>query len=170
MWSNLHEMKNWNTLLWVLVLFLGACQTSSDSKNPEISLDDIAATVAPSHIAEIAVTGMVCEMGCAADIRKALKGTGGVSQIDFDFEKDRAVNIARVHFDSETIAPEQLKKTIQQINNGQFQVEDFSTKAFLPSDNNSDNKPNSESTNGAKMSQSMISLKDIVVIVASWFI
>jgi copper chaperone CopZ len=163
-------MKNWNVLLWTLVLFLSACQTGSDSNNVDVTLDDIAATVEPTHIAEIDLTGMVCEMGCAADIRKALKGTGGVSQIDFDFEKDREVNIARVYFDTETIQPEQLKKTIEQLNDSQFKVGEIATKTYIKDNINSDTKPNSESSSGAKINQSMISLKDIVVIIASWFI
>jgi copper chaperone CopZ len=163
-------MKSWNLFIWFFVLFLGACQTSSNSKDAEVTLDDIAATVDATHTAEIELTGMVCEMGCAADIRKALKGTGGVAQVDFDFEKDREINIAMVQFDAETIEAEQLKKAIEQLNDGQFDVTSMETKTYFKDHTKSDTKPSSESANGAKMNQSMISLKDIVVIVAAWFI
>jgi len=162
-------MKKFGLFAWFFTLMLAACQSGSNAENREITEEDIARTVEATHIAEIEVEGMTCEMGCGGDIRKALRGTGGVAKVDFDFQADREVNIARVQFDSETIAAEEMKKVILSLNKGQFQVGSIETKALSNADSSVDNAGSKDSGSGVQMKNSMLSLSDLVGIVASWF-
>lgn len=162
-------MKKFGLFAWLLTLLLAACQSSSNAENREITEEDIARTVEATHIAEIEVEGMTCEMGCGGDIRKALRGTGGVAKVDFDFQADREVNIARVQFDSNTIAADEMKKVIAGLNKGQFQVGSIETKALPKTDSSIDKSSSSDAAPGVQMKNSMLSLSDVVGIVASWF-
>jgi copper chaperone CopZ len=163
-------MKKFGILIWMLTLMLAACQTSSSAENKEITDEDIARTVEATHIAEIEVTGMTCEMGCGGDIRKALRNTGGVSKVDFDFESDRDVNIARVQFDNFTIQQEELRKVISALNKGQFTVGEIQTSPILSGEGIKENKKNNDSGSGMQMNTQLFSLTDALGVVASWFL
>jgi len=79
------------------------------------------------------------------------------------------VNIARVQFDSETIAAEEMKKVILSLNKGQFQVGSIETKALTNAEPSADKTSNKDSGSGVQMKNSMLSMSDLVGIVASWF-
>jgi len=163
-------MKKFGFLIWSFTLLLVACQTSSSADNKEITDEDIARTVEATHIAEIEVSGMTCEMGCGGDIRKALRNTGGVAKVDFDFESERDVNIARVYFDNLTIQQEELRKVLATLNKGQFTVGEIQTTPILSSDGAKENKKNNESNSGVQMNTQLFSLTDALGVVASWFL
>jgi copper chaperone CopZ len=163
-------MKKFGFLIWMFTLLLAACQTSSSADIKEITDEDIARTVEATHIAEIEVTGMTCEMGCGGDIRKALRNTGGVAKVDFDFESDRDVNIARVHFDNLTIQADELRKVITALNKGQFTVGQIQTSSIPSSEGIKENKKNNDSGSGVQMNTQLFSLTDALGVVASWFL
>jgi copper chaperone CopZ len=163
-------MKKFGIFIWFFTLLLAACQTSSSAENKEITDEDIARTVEATHIAEIEVTGMTCEMGCGGDIRKALRNTGGVAKVDFDFESDRDVNIARVHFDNLTIQADELRKVITALNKGQFTVGQIQTSSIPSSEGIKENKKNNDSGSGVQMNTQLFSLTDALGVVASWFL
>lgn len=149
-----------------MILFLAACQTSSSNAVTDSPSGELLVT----HIAELSVEGMVCEMGCAADIRKALKETGGIADIEIDFEKDREVNLAVVKFDASMINADQIRNSIELINKGQFKVKTIETQAYSSSEGSIDQRPSDESSITPQMNNHMISLSEIVGIVASLFI
>ena len=163
-------MKKFSLLAWLLTFVLAACQIGSKPESKIITDEDIARSVQVTHVAEIEVEGMTCEMGCGGDIRKALRGTGGVAKVDFDFEENREVNIARVQYDSETVATVDLKKIILSLNKGQFKVGHIETKDFANSDSSTENSGGNESASPVQMKNNMLSLTDLVGIVASWFL
>ena len=162
-------MKSLSFISWILILVLTACQTGSVDKNKEITDADIARTVEATHIADIQVSGMTCEMGCGGDIRKALRGTGGVSKVDFDFVEDRTMNIAKVSYDAETINEVELKKVIQSLNKGQFTVGEIQTSQLSRAESSSETSSSKESGSSVQLKNSMLSLSDLAGIVASWF-
>jgi copper chaperone CopZ len=163
-------MKKFGILIWFFTFLLAACQSSSSSENKEITDEDIARTVEATHIAEIEVSGMTCEMGCGGDIRKALRNTGGVSKVDFDFEDDRDVNIARVHFDNLTIQADELRKVITSLNKGQFTVGQIQTSSIPSGNNSKESKKSDDSGSGVQMNSQLFSLTDALGVVASWFL
>jgi copper chaperone CopZ len=163
-------MKKFGLIAWFFIFILAACQSGSNTENKDITPEDIARSVEITHIAEIEVEGMTCEMGCGGDIRKALRGTGGVAKVDFDFEDDRQVNIARVQFDSQTVEAEEMKKVILGLNKGQFKVGNIETKVMSKPESSTEKSGNKESGSGVQMKNSMLSLSDFVGIVASWFL
>lgn len=163
-------MKKFGIFIWLFTFLLAACQTSSSADTKEITDEDIARTVEATHVAEIEVTGMTCEMGCGGDIRKALRHTGGVSKVDFDFESDREVNVARVYFDNITIQPEDLSKVILGLNKGQFTVGEIQTSQVPSTDKLPETKSKNESVTGSQMNNQMFSITDALGVVASWFL
>lgn len=163
-------MKQLSIFSWVMVMILAACQSSSTTDVKEINDEDIARTVEATHIAEIKIEGMTCEMGCGGDIRKALRNTGGVSKVDFDFKSDREVNSAFVHFDAQTINLESIKRVISELNKGQFTVGEMDSRALSANESNVESSTSSNSESGLKMNNSMISLTDLAGIVAAWFL
>lgn len=92
------------------VLFLIACQSASD---------------APDTKTEISVTGMVCEMGCGASLRKGLMETGIVGVIDIKFNEETGLGQLTLEHNSKQISSEEIVKTIEGMNDGQFSVENI---------------------------------------------
>jgi len=68
------------------------------------------------------VAGMVCKMGCGGAIRKDLMHAGGVERVQVDFIKEAKSQAITVHYDSTLTDIVQLKKRIEQTNEGQFTV------------------------------------------------
>ncbi len=163
-------MKKFGFFTWFLLVVLAACQTKSNVDNKEVTDEDIARTVEATHVAEIEVSGMTCEMSCGGDIRKALRSTGGVSKVDFDFQKDRETNIARVHYDAQTIQTAEMQRILSELNKGQFTVGNIQNKALPNSNTSAESSGNNSNESGVKMKDSMISLTDLVGIVAAWFL
>ena len=68
------------------------------------------------------VEGMVCKMGCGGAIRKNLIQAGGVERVQVDFVEEAKSQAITVHYDSTLTDVVQLKKRIEQTNDGQFTV------------------------------------------------
>ena len=158
-------------LFFVFSLFaVASCDSSEGTMKETVSDEEIARTVEANAIAEIEVEGMTCEMGCGGDIRKALRHTGGVSEVDFDFESDRKVNIAKVKFDQNTIQADELKKVIIGLNNGQFTVGNVSSNSLEVEKDAPQSSSKESEENPVQMSDSFLSLGDLAAIAASWFL
>lgn len=158
-------------LFFVFSLFaVASCDSSEGTMKGTISDEEIARTVEANAIAEIEVEGMTCEMGCGGDIRKALRHTGGVAEVDFDFESDRKVNIAMVKFDQNTIQADELKKVITGLNNGQFTVGHVSSNSLEVEKDAPQSSSKENEENPVQMSDSFLSLGDLAAIAASWFL
>ena len=66
------------------------------------------------------ISGMSCEKGCGGTIRKALKQTGGVEQVSYDFEEGRTTQIAKISLDSNKVKLEDIKRIVSSLNENQF--------------------------------------------------
>ena len=163
-------MKKIGFLVWMLTLFLAACQTGSSIEPSEISDSAIDRTVVSSHSADIQIEGMTCEMGCGGAIRKALRHTGGVSSVSFDFADNREVNIAKVQFDAKSIDVSELRRVIEALNKGQFKVKTINAQALTKNEVKNKQTKRAEASSGVQMTSPMISLSDFLGSVASWFL
>jgi copper chaperone CopZ len=66
------------------------------------------------------IEGMTCEMGCGGSIRKALKETGGVERVQYDFVEGRKKQVALITYDAAKIDAQKMLQLIQTINEKQF--------------------------------------------------
>jgi copper chaperone CopZ len=66
------------------------------------------------------IEGMTCEMGCGGSIRKALKETGGVERVQYDFVAGRKKQVAVVTYDAAKTDVLKMLQLIQTINEKQF--------------------------------------------------
>lgn len=77
----------------------------------------------------IEVSGMTCEHACGGSIRMALKETGAVDRVSYDFEADRKVNTAYITFDKSKISVDRIIGIIESINEKQFTTGKSSSSA-----------------------------------------
>ena len=130
-------------------LLVFSCQSTEVNveervSNP-VSMETEDVAVLPTKVATIEITGMTCVKGCGGSIRKSLKGTKGVERVSFDFDADRATDIATVYFDDQIVSVDEMKQRLSVLNNNQFTVGEISIKDFsATSSNNSESKSTSE--------------------------
>jgi len=74
------------------------------------------------------VEGMVCKMGCVASIRKELSALNGVSSVKVDFIEDEPMQLVEVSYNKTQSNETLITKTIESINNKQFQVSAVQTE------------------------------------------
>ncbi|MCO5269387.1 MAG: cation transporter [Brumimicrobium sp.] len=101
-------------IIFIPLILLVACQNSTEKEQiaTEQSIEMIApeSKVIPNQIATFDVSGMMCEKGCGASIRKGLYDAGGVSQVDVRF--DELHSEISVHFDDQQTSVEEIIETI----------------------------------------------------------
>ena len=135
-------------------LFLFACSEENYENNQDATAQE---EIVASHQAVLGVEGMVCEMGCAASIKKGLNATQGVANVKVEFEEDRDQNNVFVEFDEKIISIDEIVKTIQSLNDGQFSAIQIESKSIQPkvskiqikeSENNASHKKQQEVNEG----------------------
>ncbi len=140
-------------LLFIAALTVLVSACSSEKKdNDEANVDastEVAAVI-PNRVLTMEIDGMVCEMGCGGSIRKELKNEGGVARVEFDFEDERATNIAKISFDKNAVTVDELINAVTKLNNGQFTVgetnsENLETTNTSGGDNSSSGEESSTS-------------------------
>lgn len=98
-----------NILTFALAsIMMFACSDSSTGNDTE-----------STNVASLSIDGMTCEMGCAKGIENKLNNTDGVSDASVDFEGKTAT----IHFDKTKISENDIEKTIEEMNDGQYDVE-----------------------------------------------
>ncbi|MBP6090491.1 MAG: heavy-metal-associated domain-containing protein [Crocinitomicaceae bacterium] len=78
----------------------------------------------------VEIEGMTCEMGCGGSIRKALKETGGVERVQYDFVEGRKKQVAIVTYNDQQVSPKEALKLIETINEKQFTAKLISDEAL----------------------------------------
>jgi len=122
----------------IISLSLIACTSSEPTPekgevkgdNKELNEGESEVNVIANRSMTMEVEGMVCQMGCGGSIRKELRATGAVADCEFDFEDERAVDIATIEFDKDKISADEIIKIVSEINDGQFTVGKTSTEAL----------------------------------------
>ena len=75
-------------------------------------------------VADYAIEGMVCAMGCAATIEKDVAGLTGVVKSDVDYEAGKA----HFEFDEAVISEKEIIAKIEGISDGQYKVSEWEEK------------------------------------------
>jgi hypothetical protein len=121
-------VKN-SLIVGILSVSLFACesveQPTEKSAKTDVSgksTEVVEVPVIANRVLTMELEGMVCSMGCGGSIRKELKATGAVSDCDFDFEDERAIDIATIQFDKNKITADKIIEIVSKINDGQFTV------------------------------------------------
>lgn len=70
--------------------------------------------------AKLEIEGMMCEVGCAAKIKKELLELEGVASVIIDFNSDSSTDFAIVEYDENTIKPGALASTVNGIADGRL--------------------------------------------------
>ena len=109
-------------LVSLVALVLNSCNQTSSSKQVLAVKKKEIPTVKSNTKITFEVEGMVCKMGCGGAIRKELIHAGGVERVQVDFVKEAKSQAITVHYDSTLTDITQLKKRIEQTNDGQFTV------------------------------------------------
>lgn len=104
------------------VLVLGSC-SSNEKKIISIEKKVVYKKLDPVHANRklaIEVSGMTCEHACGGSIRMALKETGAVDRVSYDFEDGRKTNTAYITFDKSKISADKIVSIIETLNEKQF--------------------------------------------------
>ena len=109
-------------LVSLVALVLNSCNQTSSSKQVLAVKKKEIPTVKSNTKITFEVEGMVCKMGCGGAIRKTLMHAGGVERVQVDFVEEAKSQAITVHYDSTLTDITQLKKRIEQTNDGQFTV------------------------------------------------
>ncbi|MBI49581.1 MAG: hypothetical protein CL850_04770 [Crocinitomicaceae bacterium] len=70
--------------------------------------------------ARLEVQGMMCEVGCAAKVKKELLELDGVASVIIDFDSKRENDFAIIEYDKNLIKPELLALTVSGIADGKL--------------------------------------------------
>ena len=109
-------------LVSVVALVLSSCDQTKSSTQVLAVKQEQKSIVKSNAKITFDVEGMVCKMGCGGAIRKNLLQAGGVERVEVDFVEEAKSQGITVHFDSTLTNVSQLKKRIEQTNDGQFTV------------------------------------------------
>lgn len=114
----------------VLVVVIGAltfgvtsCGGSGEKKIISVEKKITYTKLKPVHADRklaIEVRGMSCEHACGGAIRMALKETGAVDRVSYDFEDGRKTQTAFITFDKSKINVDKIVSIIESINDKQF--------------------------------------------------
>jgi len=109
------------------VLLIGCKQTSNKQEETtptdsiateQVSSNEISGTL---QKATFQVEGMACAIGCAKVIEKKLANMEGIQAATVDFESKTAT----IEFDNARQNPETITKTVEEIANGAYTVENL---------------------------------------------
>lgn len=83
-------------------------------------------------VAELAISGMMCEIACVSKVRKDLYDLPGVTRADIHFDADQSIDTAFVVYDPGLVEPEALIATVQDIGEGLYSVEAAQVVHYAP--------------------------------------
>ena len=106
-----------------ILLVAISCATKEEKiivKNAKPKEEKKAVEVTPNKVLTLDVEGMSCEMNCGGSIRKALKKTGAVSRVEFDWVEEAEKQITKISYDDKKMNDKQILALIESLNDGQF--------------------------------------------------
>ena len=101
-----------------------------------------------NRIATFEIEGMVCEMGCGASLRKGLYTTNAVDEVEIEYEEERKQNLIHVHYQADKTSTDEMKKLIEELNDGQFTCNLKEDKATEVDSSNSGEAENASISKG----------------------
>ena len=105
--------------------------TGCQSCDVEVAHVDRAGQVEET-VAELAISGMMCEIACVSKVRKELYDLPGVTRADIRFDADRQVDTAWVVFDPTVVQAETLIATVEEIGDGLYDVQGAQVVHYAP--------------------------------------
>jgi hypothetical protein len=111
-----------NVLLPTLLVLFTSCSPATSNNEQNQPQSKLCQRVKANTIQEIAVKGMVCQMGCGGSIRKALKEKCAVERVEVNYIDSLEEQVIKVHYDREQIAPKQMLQVLSELNDRQFTV------------------------------------------------
>ena len=108
-------------------LWLAGCQAC----DVEVTHVDRAGQVEET-VAELAISGMMCEIACVSKVRKDLYDLPGVTRADIHFDADQNVDTAFVVYDPTLVEPEALIATVQDIGDDLYSVKAAQVVHYAP--------------------------------------
>lgn len=126
-------MKNLNYLFLSTVLFVSACNSSTEetAEKTEIKAENVV-------VADYAIEGMVCAMGCAKTIEEEVLGMNGVAASLVDYETGKA----HFEYDKTQLTEAELITKIESLADGQYHVKPW----VEPTEKSVTEEPATEST------------------------
>lgn len=109
------------TLSILLALLIWSCESKTAKKSTAQTAKVCTKVIANTSL-ELGVKGMVCKMGCGGSIRKALKETCAVDQVEVSYIDSLEEQTITVNYDRNKIAPEHMISVLNTINDKQFEV------------------------------------------------
>lgn len=100
-----------------------SCEGNGPQMAPTVFEESHVEGTVEKAVAEMMVQGMMCEIGCVSKVRKELLEVPGVASASIEFEKDRAVNVAKVEYDAEVVDAKDLVAKVTAIGDGMYPVE-----------------------------------------------
>lgn len=95
----------------------GSSAESTEKASVEVSAENL-------MVADYAIEGMVCAMGCAATIQKDVADLSGVVNANVDYEAGKA----HFEFDKTVISENEIISKIESIADGQYKVNEWGGK------------------------------------------
>lgn len=112
-------MKNFNYLFLSSVLFVSACTSvDTSSEKTEIKAENIV-------VADFAIEGMVCAMGCAKTIEDEIGALNGVAVSTIDYESGKA----HFEYDKTQLTEKELIAKIENLADSQYKVSEWKEEA-----------------------------------------
>lgn len=84
--------------------------------------------VIPNMLADISLSGVVCEIKCVETVKSLLANMIGVTEIEINYNSDGRLNHATLKFDDKKITDEQMLTALENFNNGAFKVDKIDIK------------------------------------------
>ena len=116
---------------------VSATEESAGEQLPDVDAD---------RMLVVELEGMVCEMGCGGSIRKDFYGSEAVATVSFEFDEDKAVDVARVAYDRDLITADEIVGIINSTNDGQFKVVNTTSEALEGASYSDDSEDETEET------------------------
>jgi copper chaperone CopZ len=110
---------------FLLVMLVVSCTTHEEKiivKNAKPKVEKTAQVIVPNNLLTVEIEGMSCEMNCGGSIRKALKKTGAVTRVEFDWVEEAEKQITKISYDDKKMNDKQILDLIESLNDGQFKT------------------------------------------------
>jgi copper chaperone CopZ len=110
---------------FLLLMLVVSCTTHEEKiivKNAKPKVEKTAQAIVPNNLLTVEIEGMSCEMNCGGSIRKALKKTGAVSRVEFDWVEEAEKQITKISYDDKKMNDKQILDLIESLNDGQFKT------------------------------------------------
>ena len=141
-------MKNLNYLLFSTILLASACSssdTNTATEKTEIKAENIV-------VADFAIEGMVCAMGCAKTIEEEIGALSGVAVSTVDFETGKA----HFEYDKTQLTEKDIIAKIEGLADGQYKVGEWKEEVESTGNAEQDTK---EESNVTTEDKSKVSVK-----------